>query len=222
MTPPATAELAPRSRTLPQAVADALREAIYAGRFPPGSRILQANVARELGVSQTSVRDAFALLQSEGLVERGDRRGATVIRITRADIEETVSLRTTLEVMALRQVLRGDTAPLIAELEANLDAMKQCRDGRELALLDIGFHESLVRAAGHKRLHACWRTLLPPLILLMMAHHQQAPRVVATTMQNHRKLLRFIRAGDEKNAVALMEQSSDVYLVQILQTQPTR
>jgi DNA-binding GntR family transcriptional regulator len=214
--PPESLALAARPRTLPQTIADALREAIYAGRFRPGGRIPQAIVARELGVSQTTVRDAFAQLEREGIVERGDRRGATVIRLSREDIEEIVTLRTVLEATAMRRVVRGDTTAVVAELEANLAAMKQCHDGRELAVLDLDFHEIFVRAAGHKRLYSCWQGLLPPLKLLMMAHHQQDPNVLAGTMANHRKLVRFIRANDEANAVALLEGSSDVYLVRLL------
>lgn len=214
---PESLAFAARPRTLPQTIADALREAIYAGRFPPGARIPQAIVARELGVSQTTVRDAFALLEREGIVERGDRRGATVIRLSREDIEEIVTLRTVLEATAMRRLVRGDTTAVVAELEANLAAMKACRDGRELAVLDLDFHEIIVRGAGNKRLYGCWQGLLPPLKLLMMAHHQQDPNVFDGTTTNHRKLIRLIRANDEANAIALLEGSSDIYLVQLLE-----
>src|SRR5947209_7843511 len=99
----------PKRLSLGQTVADVLRDAILSGRFPPGQRIAQAAVAAELGVSQTTVRDALAALEHEGLVRRGAHQGATVTRLSQEDIDEIVSLRSTLEGMAIRRLIRHAT-----------------------------------------------------------------------------------------------------------------
>src|SRR5271165_92885 len=120
MAPPAASLSPPKRQSLGQTIADTLREAIYGGRFRPGERIAQATVAQELGISQTTIRDAFTTLEREGLVVRGAHQGAVVTKLSQADIDEIVSLRTTLEVMAVRRLIQRASAEQIAELEENI------------------------------------------------------------------------------------------------------
>lgn len=75
----------------------ALREAITTGRLAPDSRIKQEQVATELGVSRTPVREALHLLEREGLVRLVPRRGAIVQGFTAADVRELYELRELLE-----------------------------------------------------------------------------------------------------------------------------
>ena len=75
----------------------ALREAITSGRLPAGSRVKQEQVAAELGVSRTPVREALHLLEQEGLVRLVPRRGALVQGFTAADVRELYELRELLE-----------------------------------------------------------------------------------------------------------------------------
>jgi DNA-binding GntR family transcriptional regulator len=75
----------------------ALREAITSGRLAPEARIKQEQVAAELGVSRTPVREALHLLEREGLVRLVPRRGALVQGFTAADVRELYELRELLE-----------------------------------------------------------------------------------------------------------------------------
>jgi DNA-binding GntR family transcriptional regulator len=205
-----------RHRPLGQVTADALRQAIYAGRFRPGQKVGQVAVARELGVSQTTVREAFAALEREGLLERADRRGAAVVRLTHADIEEIIDLRNALEILAVRRLTRSTASEHFAELEDNIRSMQSCREPARLAELDLQFHETLIRFAGHKRLRACWRTLLTPLKLIMITHNLRNPRSPQGTVKHHRELLRHLRARDEAGAIAHLEQGHAVHRLQAL------
>jgi DNA-binding GntR family transcriptional regulator len=118
------ARLKPAKRlSLGQTIAHSLRDAIYNGRFRPGERIAQAAIAQELGVSQTTVRDAFATLEREGLVKRSANQGAIVTELSPTDIEEIVTLRTTLEAMAIRRVIQNATAEQLEQLEENIREM---------------------------------------------------------------------------------------------------
>ncbi len=211
------APLAPaRHMPLGQVVADALRDAIYAGRFRPGQKIGQVAVAQELGVSQTTVREGFAALEREGLLERAGRRGVAVVRLSRADIEEILDLRNALEVMALRRLAPSPAPGQLAELEENVRLMRASNDPARLAELDLQFHEAIVRAAGHKRLLACWQTLLTPLKLMMISHNRRDPRSPQGTVKHHRELLRLLRAGDMAAAAAHLERGHAVHRLQAL------
>jgi DNA-binding GntR family transcriptional regulator len=75
----------------------ALREAITSGRLPADARIKQEQIAAELGVSRTPVREALHLLEQEGLVRLVPRRGAIVQGFTAADVRELYELRELLE-----------------------------------------------------------------------------------------------------------------------------
>src|SRR5437763_11295938 len=147
-------------------VADSLREGIFSGRFRPGQRIRQAIIAQELGVSQTTVRDALATLEREGLLKRHANQGGIVIKLSRSDVDEIVSLRTTLEVMAIRRVIRNATPEQLEQLEESIRELTCGWGAGQVAELDLRFHELLVRFAGHQRLLSCWQTLYSQLKLL--------------------------------------------------------
>ncbi len=211
------ARLKPAKRqSLGQTVAEVLRDAIYSGRFRPGQRIAQAVIAQEMGVSQTTVRDALATLEYEGLLKRGANQGALVTKLSRGDIEEIVSLRTMLEAMAIRQVIRQATAEQLEQLEENIQAMQASSGPGQIAELDLQFHELLVRFAGHQRLLSCWQTLLAQLKLLLVSHNLRDRRSLQKTVQVHRQLVRLIKARNESRAVALLERSGNVYRLQVL------
>ncbi len=202
--------------SLGQTVAHSLRDAIYNEQFRPGERIAQAVIAQELGVSQTTVRDAFATLEREGLVKRSANQGAIVTHLSRTDIEEIVSLRTTLEAMAIRRVIRDATAEQLEKLEENIREMTHSWAPGQVAELDLRFHELLVRFANHERLLSCWHTLFSQLKLLLVHHNLREPRSLQKTIENHRELMALIKARDERRAIAHLEQSSNVYRLQAL------
>jgi DNA-binding GntR family transcriptional regulator len=101
-------------RTLQTIVTDRLREAILSGRFGPGQRLPQDDLARELGVSRMPIREALRILHVEGLVEFHPHRGATVIDLLPDQIEELFEVRAMLEARAAeRAAPRLDQGALV-------------------------------------------------------------------------------------------------------------
>jgi DNA-binding GntR family transcriptional regulator len=193
-------------QTLGESVADSLREAILGGRFKPGDRLAQAQVAGELGVSQAPVRDALGALEREGLVERSANNGAVVIALAAADIEEIFSLRTALEVLGVRLATRQATAEDLDELEENIRALERVQAPARAAALDLQFHELLMRTARHGRLLSCWQTLHAQLRLALVQQGLVNPEFPRQVVKAHRQLLAQIRARDEDRAAALVEE----------------
>lgn len=202
-----------KRQSLGQSVADSLRDAVYSGRLQPGQRIGQVQVARELGVSQTTVREALTILEHEGLVDREANQGAVVRQLSRPDIEEIVTLRAALEGMAVRRLIRQANPEHVAQLRQNIRAMQASRGARDLAELDLDFHELLLRLAGHQRLLACWLSLRTQIKLLMVTHNLRDPRSARSTVANHKALLQLIEAGDGDGAAAHLEQGNLVYFM---------
>ena len=90
------------SRTLPTQVADHIREQILSGALAPGERIVEADVAAELGVSRHTLRSALQTLTFEGLLEQSQFKSTHVAQPTARDVYETYTLRNALEAMACR------------------------------------------------------------------------------------------------------------------------
>jgi DNA-binding GntR family transcriptional regulator len=124
----------------------ALREAITSGRLPAEARIKQEQIAAELGVSRTPVREALHLLEQEGLVRLVPRRGALVQGFTAADVRELYELRELLEPAAAALATARATA---AERQAvaRLAALTERRRGGFEANRD--FHRALCAPCGN-------------------------------------------------------------------------
>jgi len=119
----------PLSRTAAAAAADLIRQAIVDGRVPPGHRLKEEELAQQLGISRTPVREALLVLQSEGLVEAAPNRGATVRAYDTADLEEMYELRALLEGHAAGRAASRVTPDQLAHLAVFLctDAAAQIR-----------------------------------------------------------------------------------------------
>jgi len=145
-------------------VKDRLLQAILAGRYPPGSRIIETRVARELGISQAPVREALRDLEALGIVEIAAFRGARVRRPSAAELLEAYGVRTVLESLAARLAVARITAHDLDELQGLVDEMGQAaRDGdiHAEAAADARFHGRIVEIAGNAPLERVWRSLEP-------------------------------------------------------------
>jgi DNA-binding GntR family transcriptional regulator len=109
------------TRTKEEQVADFLREGIISGAFPRGSRLKQAEIAEQLQLSITPVREALKLLEAEGYVSGDSYRGARVVPFDESASEEVLELRLLLEARLTRATAEKVTAQDITELRALAD-----------------------------------------------------------------------------------------------------
>jgi DNA-binding GntR family transcriptional regulator len=138
--------------TRAQAVAERLRGEIGSGALAPGTRLRQVEVAERFGVSTTPVREAFHLLQREGLVRIDAHRGATVFVPTAADLRECYEIRIPLEALAAAKAAERFRDQDAAELEAMLDEMRDTADPERYVALNQRFHSTLYALADRPRL----------------------------------------------------------------------
>ena len=159
----AIAPIIPR-RVLADQVKDRLLEGILNGHSPPDSRIIETQVARELGTSQAPVREALRGLEALGVVEITPFRGARVRRPSRREIVEAYAVRSALEALAARLAVPRSSDEDIADLGAHLVAMQAAAregDGHALAEADARFHGRIVELADNGALERVWRSLEP-------------------------------------------------------------
>ena len=117
-----------------------LRDLILGGRYEPGQRIRQEEVAEELGVSRIPVREAFHVLESEGLVTLEPRRGARIPVLERFEFEQIYRLREVVEPLAIRESLDNLTADQIERLHDLAEEMASGLDVESFLRLDREFH----------------------------------------------------------------------------------
>jgi DNA-binding GntR family transcriptional regulator len=212
---PALEPLEPQA-TLAHTTADALRERILAGLFAPGERLVEAEIARQLGISRGPVREALAKLREEALVRDVPRRGWFVSELTANDIREIYELRSAIEARAARLIIqRGDPAAF-TRLGALFDGMRQAAaaDDRErFAQLDLDFHEDLTRLSGNSRLHRVFVNQAGVLRTLLRLEITTQYASLDGILAEHEHLLKEIQSGDGARAQAAcerhLEQASD-------------
>ena len=138
--------------TIAEKIATALRHEIVTGQLPAGTRLLQIETAQRFGVSTTPVREAFGLLQSDGLVQIDTHRGVTVFLPTVQDLVEHYEIRMALEVLAVEKAAECFQAQDAPPLAAILDEMHATSDAAYYVEQNQQFHLRLYRLAGRSRL----------------------------------------------------------------------
>lgn len=145
-------------------VRDHLLEGILDGRYPPHSRIVETQVARQLGTSQAPVREALRSLEAIGVVEILPFRGARVRRPSRREILDAYAVRSALEALAARLAVPRMSDEDLAELLGYGEAMEAAAregDGHAVAAADARFHGRIVELADNGTLAKAWSSLEP-------------------------------------------------------------
>jgi DNA-binding GntR family transcriptional regulator len=145
-------------------VKDLLLQRILAGEYPPGARIVETRVAKELGTSQAPVREALRDLEALGVVEIKDFRGARVRHPTKAQLLEAYAIRAELESLGARLAMPRMSDADLDELQAYVDEMQRAADAGDThraAVVDVAFHARVIEISGNKTLGRVWRHLEP-------------------------------------------------------------
>lgn len=201
----------PQFRTLRDQVAQTLREAIISGKFKPGERLLEVELAARLGLSRSPLREALRDLEKDGLVQSTPNKGCAVVQFTHEDVLQIFGIRGALERLAVEWAVRRVTPTDLSKLQEVLDRMEAARNlppaerSEALLALDMEFHRIIYQAAGAERLTRMLEGLHTHVRMLMGMSGRTATDVgVESLVQEHRALLESISAGREEEAVALI------------------
>lgn len=151
-------------------IAEALRDAILKGVLKGGEPLRQDAIAKQFVVSQVTVREAFRMLEHEGLVEVIPRRGAVVYSLSADDVAEITDLRATLEAKLLAAAIPLLDEEDFSSAEAAIVALERIQDIDSLIRNNLNFHQCLYAKAGMPRTVAILdrlRTSLEPYLRLL-------------------------------------------------------
>lgn len=179
-------------------VADHLREGILSGRYPRGARLKQADIAQQLSLSITPVREAFRILEAEGYVKSETHRGVIVAPFDPSTTREINELRILLETRLALAAMRNMTLQQrteLAALEMEFEDAESRHDREAVRAINYRFHTHLYTAAGEPQtLHfvqILWAKYPFDVINLIEG---RAHRAAA----EHRTLLEALSEHDEK------------------------
>ena len=143
-------------KPLRDVVFENLRGAIVEGRLKPGERLMEVQLAEQLGVSRTPVREAIRKLELEGLVVMLPRKGAYVANMSLKDLIDVLEIRASLEGLAASLAAERITDEDIKKLESIVEEFKDgINESNVEALLrkDVEFHECIFKSTNNKKLH---------------------------------------------------------------------
>lgn len=198
----------PLPRNASVAAADLIREAILDGRLDPGRRLKEEELAGELGISRTPVREALLFLQAEGLVESVPNRGATVRSYSPEEIQDMYELRALLEGHAARRAasrISSEEASRLHESNERFAKLRVVDDVRDLIKENFVFHSIVLDAAGSERLASLVRNVIVlPLVYKSYAWYSGEQKLISE--HYHRRLAHALEAGDAERAELIMKE----------------
>jgi DNA-binding GntR family transcriptional regulator len=191
-----------RPETARQYVVGVLRAKILKGEHPAGARLRQEEVAAQLGVSTTPVREAFRDLLAEGLIGLDTHRGVVVRSLTLADVQELYELRIVLEPMLALRALRAMTPAHLREAELLHLQLSSEQDPERWATLNVAFHQALHAPAADGRLARIVDGLAEAAGSYVTLSMHATPSLMALNNADHARLLRLYRSRKEKEVAA--------------------
>lgn len=210
---------------LREVVCETLRSAIRKGVLQPGERLMEIQLAEELGVSRTPVREAIRKLELEGYVVMMPRRGTYVASLSIRDINEVFEIRTSLDSLASGLAAERITPEELERLERLLVLISEYierGDMDKIVETDMQFHDLLYQASRNARLVGIifnLRDQLTRFRTISMGH----PGRLEETLEEHRRLVEAISQGDvelaQKAAEKHMERAEHTLLVSMEEMQ---
>ena len=176
-----------------------LLQAIFGGKYPPGSPLRETGLARELGVSQATVREALHRLAHSGLVTRTSNVGTAVTRLSPTGVQERMELRSLLEVRAALLAAQRIGPKEIAEMERRLAVFSGFMNSDsyfESAQADLSFHRYIWECSGNQTLYSLLDQLTMPLVAFASIVLSYCREHLIDVVHAHQPMLDALRAKD--------------------------
>jgi len=187
---------------LREVVCETLREAIRKGILKPGERLMEIQLAEELGVSRTPVREAIRKLELEGYVIMMPRRGTYVANLSIRDVNEVFEIRTSLESLSsglAAERITDEELESLQRLLVRIGEFIECNNMEKIVETDMQFHDLLYQASRNTRLVGFIYNLREQLTRFRSTSMSFPGRLKAT-LEEHRAIVEAIAQGDVKGA----------------------
>jgi len=192
-----------------------VKERILDGAYPGGELLSEGEVAEALHVSRTPVREAFLLLEAEGLMRLYPKRGALVVPVSPGEVRDLMDTRLLVERDAARRVARdaANRDRVATTLQELVDRQQEALDRGDVPAFvqaDREFHHAIVAASGNAILTRLSDSLRDRQRRIVATTVARDPALIRRFLDEHRAICDAIGAGDARAAGRLMEAHLDV------------
>jgi DNA-binding GntR family transcriptional regulator len=194
--------------TTPEGVYRVLRAAILDGTVPPGGQLRERDIADDLGISRSPLREALTRLEEEGLIVKVPFRGAFVVEVSAQDVAEIASIRLLVEPYAGQlavEALRGPERPRLMQTIQELHRATETNDIPASIDAHLGFHRLFYDLSGHGILRDLWNGWESKLRLYLTVDHRSYSD------------LHDIAVEHERLAAVALEGDTDVFRQELAQ-----
>jgi DNA-binding GntR family transcriptional regulator len=184
-----------------------LRRAILAGQFKPGERLIEREIAAQMGLSRNPVREAFRRLEQERLVAV-NRHGVVVQALDPREVEELYQIRRHLEVLAVQLAVRHFTPEYRRQLRNILQHTTRAladNDQAQVVELSIAFHRTIAEMSGNQRLARLVLEIGEEIQRFRSLNIQESTRTCIAVREHH-QIFTALSRRDEKRAARLMAE----------------
>ena len=203
---------------LNQKVYRILKAEIIEGSLKPGTKLLENNIAKQLGISRTPIREALRELAAEGFVKMNPNQGVVVSNASVEDVQEVLQIRGVLEGLAARLATKMINEEEIKELEKYQKQMEYYTNKDDVLAfseMDTEFHELILNICGNNRLIQIRKNLSD------QAHRYQirslsVPGRLKYSLKEHQEVVEALKRKDAEQADRLSQKHIENVLANIL------
>lgn len=196
-------------RSLADQVYERLHTDIVTARLAAGARIVEMEIAEQMGTSQGPVREALQRLEREGLVRRQARSATFVSEISIDEMYELFSIRAVIEGFAIKRTVRVITDEQIAQQVALMALMREAAqrgDMMALTIHDLHFHRNICQWSGSAALLSAWNPLYSQIQRFVVQTHQDYFHVLTDIADSHTPIIDALNARDPQQAAAIIQE----------------
>jgi DNA-binding GntR family transcriptional regulator len=185
-----------------------LRNAITSGRFQPGERLVELDLAEQLGTSRGPIREALRQLETEGLIVSYPYRGTEVASVSHEEVEHVlIPIRLIIERFAFLKALPQLDDAALDELGGLVTKMRRAADDEapdELAEADVRFHELVLQRSEQTNCLQVWRTI-EPRVRAYFRRDAPAHSARYAVADQHQRLLDALLSGKPDRVLAELD-----------------
>jgi len=199
------------SFSLTDEIVDIIRDRILKGEYKIGEKIKENQIATELKVSRTPIREAFKQLENEGLIDYIPNRGCFAKGFTRQDIEDIYAVRKALEILAVEWAVSRITPEQLKDLQEQSDLMEfytARKDSKKVLEINTDFHDVIYHATGSR--------FMAQILRSYKEYIEQTRKVLfydkddlEEIFEEHRNILQAMVSGDVEEAKDAMARHLD-------------
>ncbi|HWB97348.1 MAG TPA: GntR family transcriptional regulator [Bryobacteraceae bacterium] len=178
-----------------QKVETFIRNAIYQGRLKPRERLIEDDIAKQLGCSRGPVREAVLRLERDGMIVITPRRGTFIRDISPDEVEVVFSVRGKLEGLCVRYMREDFTPEKKALVKKALEAMKSAaaaKDDERFLKADMRLHRTIWKLSGKQHLYRTLNYIMNPLFFMVAREYSSRLNSVEQSYRTHESYVQTI------------------------------